>query len=534
MELLLKEERYHLPFLLLFFTLLYLPFLGGRDLWAPVEPRYGEIVRIMFDRGEWIVPTVNGDLYTDKPILYFWLVLFFSHLLGEVSEWTLRLPSALSAIGLALVTYQMGREFYSLRVGLLASLVLSTTSLVLWEGRWAHTDMLFTLCFTGSVYLLLRHWHGRGKPWEALLAYALMGLATLTKGMIGFVLPGLIFSCLLILRRDGQGWSRLRLIPGLLVFFIVTAPWFVAVSLQTQGEWINEFIWTHHVQRYLSGVGHRKPIYYYFINFPADFLPWTPLLIPAAIAAWRHRRVRHSSIASSLGIWTLVVFIFFSFADTKRGLYLLPLYTPVALWLAHGLVEGERQETPAPWGFGLVTTLYSGLLILTALSIPLAVYWIQPDLVLGTLPVVLTMALGSLAAYGAFRRSQLCGGSVWLAFMFLGFVISASAWVIPIINRYKSPRFFASQVKQEVRHEEPLSIYADTMNAFNFYLEREVIPILSRPEELASLKNGDSHRYFMIKEKDLRRIPDHLKLNWHFLAEGRVGSKKWKLYRISG
>src|SRR5512145_851803 len=92
----LEEERYQLPFLFVFLLVLNLPLLGSRDLWAPVEPRYGEIARVMFARGEWIVPTVNGDVYTDKPIFYFWLVLVVSHFAGAVNEWAVRLPSALS------------------------------------------------------------------------------------------------------------------------------------------------------------------------------------------------------------------------------------------------------------------------------------------------------------------------------------------------------------------------------------------------------------------------------------------------------
>jgi 4-amino-4-deoxy-L-arabinose transferase-like glycosyltransferase len=71
--------------------------LGG-DFWAPVEPRYAEIARVMFAKGEWIVPTVNGDLYTDKPILYFWLVLLASQIGGAVNEWTVRLPAALGGV----------------------------------------------------------------------------------------------------------------------------------------------------------------------------------------------------------------------------------------------------------------------------------------------------------------------------------------------------------------------------------------------------------------------------------------------------
>ena len=83
----------HAGMLLFLAALLFLPLLGARDLWAPVEPRYAEIVRIMFAKGEWVVPTVNGDLYTDKPILYFWLALIASKIAGGVNEWTVRLPA---------------------------------------------------------------------------------------------------------------------------------------------------------------------------------------------------------------------------------------------------------------------------------------------------------------------------------------------------------------------------------------------------------------------------------------------------------
>ncbi len=529
-----KEERVHLPFLFLFTLLLYLSFLGGRDLWSPVEPRYGEIVRVMFSRGEWIVPTVNGSLYTDKPILYFWLVLIFSHLLGGVSEWSLRLPSALSAIGLSLITYRMGSEFFGARVGLLASLIFATLSRVLLEGRWAHTDMLFSFCFTASVYLLLRRWHGRSGSSEALVAYALMGLATLTKGMIGFVLPGMIFLCLLIMRKDGQGWSRLNLIPGTLIFLLVIAPWFVVVALQTQGEWLSEFIWTHHVQRYLDSSGHRRPFYYYLINLPVDLAPWTPLLIPAAVAAWNRRRIALSPVALTLVTWAIVVFVFFSLSDTKRGLYLLPMYPTVALWLAHALVAGEQRGSPVPWGFRPVAILYSALLLLTALSLPVVTYWVQPDLLGGTLFPALIMALGSCAAYLSFHRSQLCSGSLWLAVMFLGFVISNAYWVFPTIDRYKSPRAFVTQVQARVQSEEQLYIYKDTMNTFNYYLNREVIRVLSSPEELASVNKGEDRAYLMIKGKDLRRVPEQIKLSWQIVAEGTVGSKIWSLYRLAG
>jgi 4-amino-4-deoxy-L-arabinose transferase-like glycosyltransferase len=535
MERLLEEERYHLPFLFVFSLLLTLTFLGSRDLWAPVEPRYGEIARVMFSRGEWIVPTVNGHLYTDKPILYFWLVLTFSHLFGGVSEWTLRLPSALSSVGIVIVSYRLGRDFFDHRVGLLAALVLSTTARVVWEARWAHTDMLFTFFFTTSTYLLLRAWHDRGSA--TILAYGLMGLATLTKGLIGFVLPGLIFLCLLLTRGDSQSFRRLKLLPGVGVFLLVAAPWFVAVSLQTEGQWISDFFWTHHIQRYLSGLGHKRPFYYYLINFPADFLPWTPFLVLGAFATWPMRRAPLRPVAFSLATWFFVIFVFFSLSDTKRGLYLLPLFPPAAIFVAHALVGSNigsnKGEGLQPWALTAVAGLSFGMLGLAALSLPFVAYWIRPDMLLGSIVLALVIAFGSLFAYQAFKRDLLFSGSVWLAAIVLGGLLLSAILVFPVINQYKSPRIFAMEVKQRVLQADPLYIYADRMNDFNFYLEREMIPVLSRPEDLAQLRTKDGLVYLLIRDRDVGRALVKGSSQWELIIERSMGRKKWKLMKLT-
>src|SRR3990170_8378435 len=145
-----QEKNY--PFFLVFLgTVLYLTALGSRDFGAPVEPRYAEIARVMFDKNEWIVPTINGGLYTDKPILYFWLVLLFSKLAGAVNEWTVRLPAALGALGAVLATYKLGKDFFGPRLGFMAAVILASSVRVILEARWAHVDMLFAFLFLLSM-----------------------------------------------------------------------------------------------------------------------------------------------------------------------------------------------------------------------------------------------------------------------------------------------------------------------------------------------------------------------------------------------
>jgi len=132
--------------------MLYISALGARDFWAPVEPRYAEIARAMFVKREWIVPTINGDLYTDKPILYFWLALIGARVFGAVNEWTVRLPAALGGVGFVFGTYLLGRDFFNGQTGFIAAAILATTMRVVWEARWAHVDMVFCAFFVFAVY----------------------------------------------------------------------------------------------------------------------------------------------------------------------------------------------------------------------------------------------------------------------------------------------------------------------------------------------------------------------------------------------
>jgi 4-amino-4-deoxy-L-arabinose transferase-like glycosyltransferase len=116
-------------------VLLFFPGLGTRDFWNPGESIDGEAIRVMFEKNNWLIPMVNGHVYADKPVLYFWLALIISKAAGAFSEWTARLPTALGALGLVLTTYYFGKIFYDRRTGLFAGFILATTSRVMWESQ---------------------------------------------------------------------------------------------------------------------------------------------------------------------------------------------------------------------------------------------------------------------------------------------------------------------------------------------------------------------------------------------------------------
>jgi 4-amino-4-deoxy-L-arabinose transferase-like glycosyltransferase len=520
----------HPAFLAVFTALLFFPGLGSRDFWAPVEPRYAEIARVMLAKGEWLIPTVNGQLYTDKPILYFWLVLLGSKLVGSVNEWTVRLPSALSALGLVFATYFLGRDLFNAKVGLLASLVLATSARVLWEARWAHTDMTFAFLFTLSLYFFSKAIFQRGAQNRFLLAYALMGLATLAKGLIGIVLPGLILLIFVTVRREWRSLFEWRLLGGIAIFLFVTAPWFAAVSFATDGKWLGDFIWVHHIQRYTGGAGHREPFFYYFVNFPADFLPWTIFAAPAIFAYWSRFRLLREPIPLFLFVWFIAVFVFFDLSDTKRGLYLLPILPPAAIFVAcyfDDLIEQRITESSLHRWLSLP---FFNLLWVASLSLPVVAWFFYREGLWTSLPFAFVMAGGGLITVRSVWRRLPSWVFFSTVFTTAGGMLCLSVWVLPLVDPYKSPRFLSLQVKERVPLTEPLYVYADTMNDFNFYTGREVIPILSSEAELGQAISKARSIYLLIRERDSKQLAFEKKAR--VLAEGDIGGKKWSLIRL--
>ena len=504
--------------------------LGARDFWAPVEPRYAEIVRVMFAKDQWIVPTVNGALYTDKPILFFWLALLGAKIFGAVNEWTVRLPAALGGVGFVFGTYLLGRDFFTPRAGWIAGAVLATSMRVLWEARWAHVDTLFCAAFVFAVYFIVRALFQQSRPHEVLWAYPFMALAVLTKGLIGVVLPGLLFVASMLARRDWRLIFRLKLQLGVPLFFLVAAPWFFLVARATENRWLADFIYIHHIQRYTAGAGHRQPIYYYLTTLPADFLPWTIFLVPA-LAAFRPWRWRWTEPTTQFFVlWFFSVFLFFTLSNTKRDLYLLPLMPTLALCvgkyfddLASGKIAGNALYKWTTIGF-------FALVMLAGIAAAPAAWLIQRNALVPALVAAAPLLFGAASVLWNLRRGRPLAVTNSIIFMMALTVIGAALWIMPYLERFKSPRSFAQQINERVSASVPVYIYADTMNDFNFYAQREAMPVLTSPPAVDALLARNERAYLLVRERDLRRLP-RLSPSWIVASEAR-NNAAWHLFEI--
>lgn len=327
----------------------FLQFLGRVPLIDPDEGRYAEIPREMLEKGDLITPTLNYVKYFEKPPLLYWLNAVSIWIFGQ-NEFAARLPSALCGLATVLATYLIARKLYDRRTALISAIMLGTSAGFVLQSRIILTDMLLTFCLTAALgaFIVASQREGRrSNPLPWYLFYLFCALAVLAKGLIGIVFPaGIIFFYLLLSKR----WkllAEMRFATGLLLFLAVTIPWFVAVSLQNP-EFPRFFFIHEHFERFTSTVhGRYQPIWFFLPVLLGTMLPWS-FFIPGALGrAWRDRRHDEGRPGLYLLIWITVIFLFFSKSSSKLVPYILPIFPPLAMLIAHrisSLMEGRGRE----------------------------------------------------------------------------------------------------------------------------------------------------------------------------------------------
>jgi 4-amino-4-deoxy-L-arabinose transferase-like glycosyltransferase len=437
-----KNRKNDLTLILLLAAVLFVSNIWGYDLWAPDEPTFAEIAREMIEEGNWVLPHNNGWIYTDKPPFFFWLISLFSLLLGEVSSFSARIPSVLAGIGTIYLAYLLALRSLGRKTAFLSCLVLSTTFLFFDKARSAQTDMVLTFFIVLSFFFFfMARSESLFRKRYVILFYLVLALATLTKGPVGFLIPlGVV---LLYLASVGEikKSKELFLWEGILLFLFVVVGWIAAATVVGKGEYN---IWAtlnrHVLNRFAEGLHHHRPFYYFLSTFPIDFLPWT-LFFPAAfaLAFKRLRSVERKEVAFYL-CWFFFVFIFFSFSQEKRNLYLLPLFPAASIMVGHllkSVIAGEDEDVPQRFS-SMINYFLSGFILVSGFFLPVIVFMKARDhffasIILGSVIILSAIAIFVLT----FKRGWFLGIS--FAYFPFFFTLGLS---LPILSIIKNMDFF--------------------------------------------------------------------------------------------
>jgi 4-amino-4-deoxy-L-arabinose transferase-like glycosyltransferase len=322
--------------LVLLFALIWFANLDYRRLIHPDEGRYAEIPREMVASGDWLTPRLDGVKYFEKPALQYWLTAAAYEAFG-IHQWTARLWPALAGFAGVLFIGYVGFRLGGPRLGLYAAAALGGCVWYVLNAHILTLDAGLTLWMSvgfGALLLAQRSAATRReqRAWM-LTAWSALALAVLSKGLIGVVLPGASLFVYSLLTRDWAVWRRLHLVGGLLLFALIAAPWFIAVSLANP-EFFHFFFIHEHFERFLTNEHHREGAWWYFVpTFAAGILPWLTVLV------WTAPRMWSDPVPDSNGfswqryalVWAAFIFVFFSMSSSKLPSYILPIFPALAL-----------------------------------------------------------------------------------------------------------------------------------------------------------------------------------------------------------
>lgn len=340
------------------------------ELFEPDEGRYAQIPREMLDRGDWLVPTLQGEPYLDKPPLFYWLVMLSYGLFGY-HDWAARLVPALAMHGCVAATYLLGRRLVGDRAAFWGSLLLTVSPAALGMGRLLLLDGVLTLCVTVAIFAALLAQRGprlHGGWW--LLAALACGLGVLTKGPVALVLvlPPLLAHRRLVAACAPLGRNAWLAFAGVLAS--LTLPWFVAACVRLP-EFGYYFFWQHNVLRFAQPFDHERPVWFYLPILLGGLLPLTllawPLLrfLDSGDDPVVRRRSPELGYLLLAGGWCV---LFFSLSGCKLPTYVLPAFAPLCLAAGCGLVHSGWHR--ARYTLGVVGGCWLALAVAHYVVVP--------------------------------------------------------------------------------------------------------------------------------------------------------------------
>jgi 4-amino-4-deoxy-L-arabinose transferase-like glycosyltransferase len=491
--------------------------LGKLPLLQPDEGRNAEVAREMKLSGAWLSPSYDGITYLDKPAFYFKCVALALAAFGD-NETAARLPSAVFGLATLALTYFFCRRVYNARCAIMAVIVVASMPLYVMLSRTVIFDIALAFFVVAAIFAgyLAEECDGKSRHNWYLLGASAAGFATLVKGPVGFLIPGLVLFIFNFI-EGRRGFRRRFFAPlNLVVFFGVTLPWFIGLSLQ-HPDFPYYGLIEESFHRFTTTSFHRsQPFYFYALIVAGLFLPWSFLLPEAVVAAWKNKKFLTSADRLCL-VWSVVVVIFFSLSKSKLPGYILTVTVACGI-----LVARFFQQAMANLGGKAARIANRAAITLAILcfAVAAAAIYLSPrmDSLAGPMrlpvevakelgghfitPIILLSVFGVLGLLARFRRDVGLCFAIFAIFPVLLFTLNLGA--IEVVFNTKSARQLAQQMPA-LSPETELAFLECFPNGLPFYLNRTATLLTKDGSEITSSSN-----YILFRLKNDPNWPTNL------------------------
>lgn len=498
-------------------TIVFSANIWGYPIYILDEAKNAACAMEMYQRGDWVVPTFNDSLRTDKPPLHYFFMIIAYHIFG-VSPFSARLFQVLMGIGIALMIYFIARKSINERTGFLSALIFICSLQASVQFHMAVPDPFLIAFITSAIFCFYYAWiHQRANYFY--LCYASVALAFLAKGPVAVVLTGLPIFIFLIWRKEFT-WStvkKLKLLQGIVLFLVIVSPWWIAVTIQTNGEWVKGFLFDHNLNRFSSTMEGHKGIP--GIAIVTAFLALLPLsfFLPQAINIIRKKLSEYSITLMAL-LTCLVVILFFSVSRTFLPGYIGPCLPFASILIGFYLDQwiSKNSVSTSQW-----ISFSIGALI--SIIIPLAGYFalkmeFKNEALAQKALFLLPICIGAIFSFIFLLKKQVEKSLHTTLYSYLISSVFLFYFIIPHLINQNPVTKLASQFEGE----KDLAIFKSTNSAFVFNT-KHIIPVLENQEQvndfiqrypnsailsrISNLDQLDTVQFFIYKEKDLFENP---------------------------
>lgn len=333
------------------------------------ERFYFQSVKEMFARHDWITPYYQGQFRFQKPILFYWFVSFSYPVFG-INNFAVRFPSVLFGILTVIFTFNIGRRLFDRKTGLLAAAITATSVIFFIYARYASPDMALTFFVVYAVYLFLKGAKDPEKGKGFFTAFfVVLGLATMTKGYVGFLLPLTAALSFIVSSKKWKLLKALNIPSGLFIILAIALPWPITMYVLHGDKYLNGVLMGEVIKKMFSAHNNGS-VFFYIPVLVGWFLPYS-LFLPAALLDSFKSKKTYSLERDSYKLilsYFLGIFVFFSLMSVKEYCNMLPLTPALGLMTARYFINLEERKTQfISLGFNIAYVL-AAIVYTTALA----------------------------------------------------------------------------------------------------------------------------------------------------------------------
>lgn len=460
--------------------------LNNRGLWFSDEVRYANAYQNLVERGHWLVLSLNGVPYPDKPPVYFWFLRILDAITPADMPTVFFLGAALSGLFFLFASYWMARTLgFGKTISFAAILVLISNFVLVGLFHYSRMDLLFGAFIIVSHTCFFKAFSGEKQGRWPMLAFIAAGIATLIKGPLGFIFPIITTLVWLIWRGEIKKFASMKMLTGFLVMLGMLALWVLGVIIdQGPSFLLNTVIGKHVVQRATHTFHHREPLQYYFIALPLAWLPWT--LLPAGLpfgrlfklSHWKQPWANRKTDSKSAFMWIMFVstFALLSSLSGKVFIYILPMFPPLAILSAAALTGLTQKQGTRVWTCISIflTVLGIGLLVGADFA-PVA----APVRGLGLVAIILSAAGVMLFLR---RKSDMKSNLLLTALAVTIWVYPVGLLTAPSLDSAMSTKAQGQIIKEYVAEGYAPMSYKIYSGIYSYYAEHDLFETDSRKE----------------------------------------------------